>query len=67
MLPEAHTFHVLEETMEVESALELETSTELMLALPFVVHVSKVRDLIMDKEDKYIINTIHYTYNIATN
>lgn len=43
ILPEAHTLQAFEEP---ESAEESVISTVLILAFPFVVHVSKVHDLI---------------------
>lgn len=44
MVPDAHTFQDLT-VLQEDSADTLVTSIDLMLAFPFVVQVSKVRDL----------------------
>ena len=59
ILPEPHAFHVVDEPIEAEPAGELVTSMDLMLAFPFVVHVSKVQDLTMDNNSGNIGICIH--------
>ena len=59
ILPEQHAFHVLDEPIVAEPAGELVTSMDLMLAFPFVVHVSKVQDLTMDNNSGNIGICIH--------
>lgn len=45
MVPEAHTFQDLKELSQEDSSGKFLISMDLMLAFPFVVHVSKVQDL----------------------
>ena len=40
ILPEAHTSQVFEKPSEMELTSDLETSMDLILACPFVVHIS---------------------------